>query len=98
MLSRVDFIFTIGYDGDTAIVDSRTKAKFGRLSTLELARAGLYKQAVCSAIYDEDEEALEKIMSIFNKDAEITVPSVERLKRILGVNSYSKNITRIRNY
>ena len=98
MLSRMDFIFTIGYDGDTAIVDSQSKAKYGQLSTLELARAGLYKQAVCSALYDEDEEVLEKILSIFNEDAELTVVTSEQLKRILGVSLFKKNITRVRSY
>ena len=40
MLSRGDFVFTIGYDGASAIVDGRAKRQYGKLSTMELAEEG----------------------------------------------------------
>jgi hypothetical protein len=51
MLSREDFIFTIGYDGPNAVVDSQAKKRYGGLSTGELAAKGLFRAAYASAIY-----------------------------------------------
>lgn len=53
MISRGDFVFTIGYEGNTAVVDGAMKRRHGSLSAAELAGLGLYKQALCAAVYDE---------------------------------------------
>jgi hypothetical protein len=52
VISRADFVFTIGYEGNTAVVDGTMKRRYGSLSTAELASLGLYKQALCAAVYD----------------------------------------------
>ena len=54
MLSREDFIFTIGYDGPAAVVDNQAKKKYGKLSTRELADKGLFRAAYSSAVYSRD--------------------------------------------
>ena len=54
MLSREDFIFTIGYDGPAAVVDNQAKKKYGKLSTRELAEKGLFRAAYSSAVYSKD--------------------------------------------
>jgi hypothetical protein len=51
MLSREDFIFTIGYDGPHAVVDSQAKRRYGSLSTRELAEKGLFRAAYASVVY-----------------------------------------------
>lgn len=51
MLSREDFIFTIGYDGPHAVVDSQARRRYGSLSTRELAERGLYRAAYASVVY-----------------------------------------------
>jgi hypothetical protein len=51
MLSRENFVFTIGYDGLHAVVDSQAKRRYGSLSTRELAEKGLYRAAYASAVY-----------------------------------------------
>jgi hypothetical protein len=53
MLSRADFIFTIGYDGPSAVVDGQAKKRYGSLSTAQLAEAGLYRAAYSSAVYKD---------------------------------------------
>ncbi|MDR2136479.1 MAG: hypothetical protein LBO76_07675 [Treponema sp.] len=57
MLSRADFIFTIGYDGPHAVVDSQAKRRCGALSARELAERGLYRAAYASVVYDRWAEA-----------------------------------------
>jgi hypothetical protein len=67
MLSRGDFVFTIGYDGPAAVVDGQAKKRFGALSTRELAEKGLFRAAYSSAIYSNDPAEIDAVMEIYNK-------------------------------
>jgi hypothetical protein len=90
MLSREDFIFTIGYDGAAAIVDGRAKRQYGRLSTMELAEEGLYRAAFASALYamkfEKDESQAKAFISFFNAKAGTSYETAEQLQRLFGVN------------
>jgi hypothetical protein len=57
LISRGDFVFTIGYEGNTSVVDGAMKKRYGSLSAAQLAEQGLYKQALCSVIYDQSAAA-----------------------------------------
>lgn len=85
-MKREDFIFTIGYDGSTAIVDGKARRKYGRLTTEGLLAEGLYKAAFCSALYDEDEDAISAVMAAYNENKGAHYRSAEELKRLFGVN------------
>ena len=95
MISRKDFVFTIGYDGGTAVVDSSLKRRFGSLSTGELAEKGLYKQALCSAVFEGQEEGLHRLLELYNERAEHKLAHVEELKRMFGVFEVPQGITRV---
>ena len=95
MISREDFLFTIGYDGETAIVDGKSKRRYGRLSTEELARKGLFKPALCSALYANDEAGLEFVLKLYNERSNKKLDSVDHLKRTFGVSSVSEAITKV---
>ena len=45
-MTREEFIFTIGYDSDNAVVDKKSGQAYGKLSTAELFDKGLVKAAV----------------------------------------------------
>jgi hypothetical protein len=51
MLKKQDFVFTIGYDGPSAVVDGQAKKQFGGMSALELANKGLFRAAYAAALY-----------------------------------------------
>ena len=95
MISRKDFVFTIGYDGGTAVVDGGLKRRFGSLSTSELAEKGLYKQALCSAVFEGREEGLSRLLELYNERAEHKLAHVEELKRMFGVFEVPQGITRV---
>lgn len=88
MLSREDFVFTIGYDGSSAIVDGRAKRQYGKLSTMELAEEGLYRAAFASAFYDreKDPETMREFIQFFNSKAGTSYAKAEELQRLFGVN------------
>ena len=67
MLSREDFVFTIGYDGPTAVVDKNAKRKYGKLSTLELAEQGFFRAAYSSAVYSGDKAELELVAKAISR-------------------------------
>ncbi len=87
MLSREDFVFTIGYDGASAIVDGRAKRQYGKLTTMELAEEGLYRAAFASALYDlkKDEAPMGEFIRFFNSKAGTAFTRAEELQRLFGV-------------
>lgn len=92
MLRREDFVFTIGYQGNTAIVDGKLKSKFRNLSTEELARQGLYKPAICSAIFNDSAEELEVVRNIINKKRKKKINTIAELKKVYGVTELPQGV------
>ena len=84
MLSREDFIFTIGYDGPAAVIDGQAKRKYSKLSTAELAKKGLFRAAYSSAIWSKDSKEIESVAEIYNKTTGASVPAAS-LQRLFGV-------------
>jgi hypothetical protein len=85
MLSREDFIFTIGYDGPAAVVDSQAKRRYRGLSTRELAEKGLFRAAYSSAVYSQDHAELETVLEIYNKCAGTAFNAASSPDRLFGV-------------
>ncbi|AEJ19972.1 hypothetical protein [Gracilinema caldarium] len=85
MLSRADFIFTIGYDGPAAVVDGQAKRKYGTLSTKELAERGLFRAAYSSAIYSKDPVELDYVIEAYNKAAHTHYDRSFPFDRLFGV-------------
>lgn len=93
-MTREDFIFTTGYDGDSAVVDSSARKKYGILSTAELLDKGFFKPALCSAIYSGSESELLTVLEKYNELSGIKVESAEQLKLVLGVQRFPDEITK----
>ncbi|HTX71471.1 MAG TPA: hypothetical protein VMC79_01470 [Rectinemataceae bacterium] len=89
MISRDDFVFTIGFDGAVAVVDGRAKRQYGTLGTMELAEAGLYRAAFSSALYSKNETEMRNFIEFFNSKAGTAYTTAEELKRLFGVNEES---------
>ena len=93
-MKKIDFMFAIGYQGVSAIVDKHAKNQYGKLSGRELSEKGLFKTAFCSALYDEDTSGLEEVVAIYNRISGESMSSVESMKRLLGVFDVPDNITK----
>jgi len=94
-MRREDYVFCIGFEGSTAIVDGRLLRRYGSSSTRVLAEAGLYKQAVCSAVFAGSGPDLAEVLSIYNSRATTPIPSVEDLKRTFGVSGVPEGVKKI---
>lgn len=111
MISRADFVFTIGYEGDVAVVDGALKKRYGSLSTEQLVQQGLFKQALCSAIYEaqgpgsaapgptgelaEVPAPLQRVLEAYNQKADRKVGTLEQLKRLFGVFEVPEGLSRV---
>ena len=100
MISRQDFTFTIGYEGNTAVVDGTLKKRYGSLSAEQLAEKHLYKQAICFAVYEQSTgkgagEALQRVLEIYNRSALTGIDNPEDLKRTFGVSEVPEGIAKV---
>jgi hypothetical protein len=84
VLSREEFIFTIGFDGPAAVVDKQAKKKFGRFSTRELAEKGLFRSAYSSAVYSGNKDEIELVAETYGL-LEGRPVDVSALDRLFGV-------------
>ena len=84
MLSREEFIFTIGFDGPIAVIDKQAKKKYGRLSTRELAEKGLFRPAYSSAVYSGNKEEIGLVAEAYSR-LEGRPVDVSALDRLFGV-------------
>ena len=91
-VKRSDFICTIGYQGDTAIVDGAARKKYGSMSASELLAAGLYRSAFCAAFFDG---VLEEFLPRFRDVTGIDVDSAASLQRMYGVFGTPDTITKV---
>ncbi len=94
MISKEDFVFTVGYRGNTAIVSGMLKRKYSKVGIEELVKNGLFKPAICYALYDNDNDALEKILSMYNELTDYKLESVEDLKRTFGVTKLPEEVNK----
>lgn len=85
MLSRDDFVFTIGYDGPVAVVDKQAKKRYKSLSTTELAEKGLYRAACSSAIWSKNAGEFDAVLDIYNKNANSPLNQDISPERLFGV-------------
>ena len=59
-MRREDYVFCIGYEGSTAIVDGKLMRRHSSDTSRQLAEAGLFKQAICSALWSNRPGELEE--------------------------------------
>lgn len=95
-IKKDDFIFSIGFHGETAIVDKQAQRQFGKCSVDELIKAGLFKPAFCSAVYDDDKVLMEKILDCYNNKYGKQYTAPEDLKRLFGVFGIPENVKKVK--
>ena len=94
-MQREDFIFTIGYQGNAAIVDKRAKNQYGRLSTMELAEKGLFKSAFCSALFSGDSVEMESFLEHYRAVSGNPDVTADNLKRVFGVFEVPESVEKL---
>ena len=94
-MRREDYVFCIGFEGSTAIVDGKLQRRFSSYTTRQFAEQGMFKQALCSAVWGGKPEELEEVLSIFNQKTTAPVRTVEELSRIFGVSAVPEGVKKV---
>lgn len=92
ILKRDDFVFTIGYQGDAAIVDRTARRRYAGQSAEQLLTAGLYRQALCAAMFDGE---LEGFADRFTTASGVPVAGEAALKRLFGVFEVPETVRKV---
>jgi hypothetical protein len=88
-------MFTIGYHGNTAIVDRTSQQKLGKLPTEELLERGMFKAAFCAVLDAGSPEDAQRFLEAFNRKTGCAYRSVDELKRLFGVFENPKDVVKI---
>ncbi len=94
-MKREDFVFSIGFQGDSAIVDERAKKNYRNLDTRQLAEKGLFRAALCSALYSGSKQEEEAVLKEYNRVSDSRYTSIDQMKRLLGVYRVPEEITKV---
>ena len=84
MLSRDEFIFTIGYDGPIAVIDGQAKKRYKGLSTEQLIEKGLFRAAYSSAVFSKNQDELKLVAEAYGRLTGTTV-NMSNMDRLFGV-------------
>jgi len=95
-MKREDFVFAIGFDGNKAIVDKRSRSRYAKLDTRRLADEGLFRAAYRSAVFESDDTAADYVLEKFNAVSPIKYEKSSDLVKVFGVQPPSDDITGIR--
>jgi len=87
MLPRDEFIFTIGYDGPTAIIDSHAKRRYHGLSTQALIDKGFYRAAYSSAVFSGNPDEIKMVADAYGRitGTEVNLATMDRLFGVFPV-------------
>jgi hypothetical protein len=94
-MRREDFVFCIGFEGSTAIIDGRLLRRHGSHTARQLAEAGLFKQALASAVFSGSAQELEEVLAVYNQGGASPVRSTDELKRMFGVFAVPEGVKKV---
>ena len=95
-MRRVDFVFCIGFEGSTAIIDGGMMRRHASRTPRQLAESGLFKQAVCAAVSaTAPAEHLQEVLAVYNQKAATPVGSSEALERMFGVAGIPEGVKKV---
>lgn len=97
MIRKNDFIWHIGFQGNTAVVNRRQRGAFSSADPGALLEAGMFRAAFCAAFWaaemEKNAEAMPAYLELFAKKTGLR-PSFDDMKRLMGVHQIPKgNLT-----
>ena len=72
------------------------RKRYGKLQTAELAEAGLFKAAFCSALYSGNDHEIQVVLEAYNKGQKTSYSTVDDLKRLFGVYEIPEIVTKVK--
>ena len=95
-MKRDDFVFTVGFQGETAIVDRKAQRRHRGSTVDQLISAGLFGPAFRAALFDDDDDAVERVRLAYNQSENADYDSRQALGRLFGVDSVPDEVSKVR--
>lgn len=95
-MKQKDFMFTVGYNGDEAIINKQTELTGQNLSVKELVDRGMFKPALCSALKNEDKDGIQYLLDTYNKISGSTYHTDMQIMRLFGVYAEPEKISKVK--
>ncbi|MCG8453245.1 MAG: hypothetical protein MI717_08700 [Spirochaetales bacterium] len=92
-MKRDDYVFSIGFDGSTAIVDKRSRSRHKGKNAQQLADDGQFKAAYRMTVFDHDVKAADDVLAAFNAVSPVKYAQSSDLAKVFGVQPPSDGIT-----
>lgn len=83
-MEKDNFINTIGYDGDSAIIDKACFAKNKSKTIVELLEEGSFRTATATAVYSSSDKDLQLVADKYNELSGSSYTK-EQIPRLFGI-------------
>ena len=94
-MTKEEFTFSIGFQGEAAIVDGNARKENRKLDTVALADKGLFRAAFCSALFDNNEEDMMNVVESYNRQSGTGMKSIDDMKKMLGIYTVPDGIKKV---
>lgn len=95
-MKQEDFMFTVGYNGDEAIVNKQTELAGKNLSVKELVDKGMFKPALCNALKNEDKDGIKYLIDTYNNISGSNYSTEMHIMRLFGVYAEPEKISKVK--
>lgn len=94
-MTRDEFVFSVGFQGEAAIVDGKARKENKKLNTTELAEKGLFRAAFCSALFGDSDDEMKFVVNAYNEKSGTNMDTVDEMKKMLGIYAVPDGIKKI---
>lgn len=94
-MTKEEFTFSIGFQGESAIVDGKARKDNKNLSTAQLAEKGLFRAAFCSALYDDSQPDMKTVLDEYNRQSGSSMETIDDMKKLLGIYTVPDGIKKV---
>lgn len=91
-----DYVFAIGFDGNSMIVDKKNRLRYRNLDICALVDAGLFQAACRRAILEDDEKGAQYVLEKYNAISPVKYDNPDSLFKMYGLHLPSADISNIR--
>lgn len=94
-MKKIEFISTIGYQGNAALVSQKLMKTYKGLSLEQLVEQGYFRAAVATVIFDTLSDKEQYLVDTYNSQSQVPVRDFAHLQRVYGVPQPSESIDKI---
>ncbi len=89
---RSDFVFSIAFNKEAIVVNKRLKKRFANKPFLDILEKGLFRQALSMAIFDDNEEQLQKFIHDYGALIGNSALVLSDVKKIFGIHDVPSSV------